>query len=206
MTGQPTEGQWQWPQNTWQPPPVPANPPPPWSTATAPRRLSRKAWTATMVGTGAVLASVLAMCGPGSGDEVRVAAVPDATPSASDPAAQPLPVSPSPTAPAPSPLPPPTPGVALPAGAGRPGAAATTSGAGTGPTADAQHASASAHPKPGHSPHAGTPAHRPPGAPAPASTGAGASGGRSTICDQAERAGHWPAGSEQARICHSIYG
>ncbi|MET8543757.1 hypothetical protein ABZW03_24355, partial [Kitasatospora sp. NPDC004799] len=88
MTGQPTGGQWQWPQNTWQPPPVPTNPLPPWSTAPPPRRLSRKAWTAAMVGTGAVLASVLVMCGPGRGDEVSVAALPDASPSASEPTAQ----------------------------------------------------------------------------------------------------------------------
>ncbi|MEU3572003.1 hypothetical protein AB0E96_26780, partial [Kitasatospora sp. NPDC036755] len=127
MTGQPTGGQWQWPQNAWQPPPVPTDPippnpvptspVPPWSTAPPPRRLSRKAWTAAMVGTGAVLASVLVMCGPGAGDEVSVAALPDASPSASDqPTAQLLPVSPSPATPAPSPLPPPTPGPAVPVG------------------------------------------------------------------------------------------
>ncbi|MFE4358640.1 MULTISPECIES: hypothetical protein [Streptomycetaceae] len=203
MTGQPTGGQWQWPQNAWQPPPVPTDPLPPWSTATPPRRLSRKAWTAAMVGTGAVLASVLAMCGPGSGDELSVAALPDASPTASDStAARLLPVSPSPVTPAPSPLPPPTPGAAVPVAG--PGTATAASGAGGSATPDAQHASASARPKPGHSPHTSTPARGPSGAPAPASTGAG--GGQNTICDQAERAGHWPPGSDQARVCHSLYG
>ncbi|MGW7449145.1 hypothetical protein [Kitasatospora sp. NPDC054795] len=201
MTGQPTGGQWQWPQNAWQPPPVPTNPLPPWSTATPPpRRLSRRAWTAAMVGTGAVLASVLVMCGPGAGDELSVAALPDASPSASDPAAQLLPVSPSPAVPAPSPLPPPTPGAVI--AVGRPGT--TAGGPGAGATTDAAHASASARPKPGHSPHAPAPARGQSAAPTPA--GAGAGGGRNSICDQAERAGHWPAGSESARLCHSIYG
>ncbi|MFD4656291.1 hypothetical protein ACFWP2_11760 [Kitasatospora sp. NPDC058444] len=163
--------------------------------------MSRKAWTAAMVGTGAVLASVLVMCGPGAGDDVSVAALPDASPSASDTAARLLPVSPSPATPAPSPLPPPTPGVAVPVDG--PDTAAAAPSAGAGATADAAHASASARPKPGHSPHAPAPAHGPSAAPTPAGAGAG---GRSTICDQAERAGHWPAGSESARLCRSIYG
>ncbi|GAA3024294.1 hypothetical protein GCM10010519_60940 [Streptomyces lactacystinicus] len=203
MTGQPTGGQWQWPQNAWQPPPVPTDPLPPWSTATPPpRRLSRKAWTAAMVGTGAVLASVLVMCGPGAGDDLSVAALPDASPSASDPTAQLLPVSPSPAVPAPSPLPPPTPGTVI--AVGWAGTTAPAPGPGAGATTDAAHASASAHPKPGHSPHAPAPARGQSAAPTPA--GAGAGGGRNSICDQAERAGHWPAGSESARLCHSIYG
>lgn len=206
MTGQPTGGQWQWPQNAWQPPPVPTNPLPPWSTDEPPRRLSRKAWTAAMVGTGAVLASVLVMCGPGPGDEAGVAALPDSSPSASDPTAQLLPVSPSPATPAPSPLPPPIPGAAVTTGG--PGVAVPVAGAGAGAAAtpDAQHTSASAHAKPGHSPHASAPPRGPSGEPAPASTGAGSGGGRSTICDQAERAGHWPVGSDSARLCRNIYG
>ncbi|MFB6893250.1 hypothetical protein ACFCX4_28495, partial [Kitasatospora sp. NPDC056327] len=47
-----------------------------------------------------------------------------------------------------------------------------------------------------------------PGAGAGAAAGVGAlpEAGAGTICDQAERLGRWPAGSEQARMCHSIYG
>ncbi|MFJ7911721.1 hypothetical protein [Kitasatospora sp. NPDC096204] len=204
MTGQPTGGQWQWPQNAWQPPPVPTNPLPPWSTPEPPRRLSRKAWTAAMVGTGAVLASVLVMCGPGPGDEAGVAALPEASPSAADPTTQSLPVSPSLATPAPSPLPPPTPGTAVPVEG--PSVAAPAAAAGAAATPDAQHASASAHPRPGHSPHASAPARGPSGTAAPASAGADSGGGRSTICDQAERAGHWPVGSDSARLCRNIYG
>ncbi|MBD0673679.1 hypothetical protein BU198_23930, partial [Streptomyces sp. CBMA156] len=70
-----------------------------------------------MVGTGAALASVLVMCGPGSGDETQLTALPDVSPSASatDPETPLLPVTPSPATPAPSPLPAPTPGAAVPA-------------------------------------------------------------------------------------------
>ncbi|MFF1796900.1 hypothetical protein ACFVXQ_22235, partial [Kitasatospora sp. NPDC058263] len=41
----------------------------------------------------------------------------------------------------------------------------------------------------------------------PGATGGGpATTGGGSICDQAERFGRWPAGSEQARLCHNIYG
>ncbi|MFI2607547.1 hypothetical protein [Kitasatospora sp. NPDC018619] len=162
-----------------------------------------------MVGTGAVLASVLAMYGPGPGDELSAAAAPDSSPSAADPTAQLLPVSPAPAQPAPSPLPAPTPGTAVPVGgpgAPAPAAPSAAPGAGAGTTLDAQHAPASAHPKAGHSPHSSTPARGPSGTPAQASSGAGTGGGPGTICDQAERAGRWPTGSDQARICRGLYG
>ncbi|MEV7927163.1 hypothetical protein [Kitasatospora sp. NPDC088779] len=207
MTGQPTGGQWQWPQDAWQPPPVPTGfaPAPVPAPAPASRR-SRKVWAAATVGTVAVLAAVLAMCGPGSGDELDVVALPHASPSASDPAAPDPPAfSPLPTTPAPSPLPPPTPQGAGPALATATAAAAPNEDE----PADAQHA-ATAHPKPGRtahpspSAHGASPAGATPAAPAPGAAlptlGAGG------ICDQAERVGRWPAGSEQARLCHSIYG
>ncbi|MFF7990850.1 hypothetical protein ACFZDG_13815 [Kitasatospora xanthocidica] len=202
MTEQPTGGQWQWPRDAWQPPPVPTAPLPAAPAPAAPRHRSRRVWAAAAVGTGVVLASVLVMCGPGSGDVLSVTALPEASPSASDPAARLLPVSPPPTTPAPSPLPAPVPGGGATGGTG----AATAAEAGT---ADARQASASPRPKPGHGSKAPTPARGASGAPAPAAPGAGASapgGGPGTICDQAERVGRWPAGSEQARLCRSVYG
>ncbi|MGW2378382.1 hypothetical protein ACWCYO_39895, partial [Kitasatospora sp. NPDC001683] len=59
-----------------------------------------------------------------------------------------------------------------------------------------------AHPKSGHTPHPSPGARPAPngGAPAIPTLGPG------TICDQAERIGRWPAGSEQARLCRSVYG
>ncbi len=210
MTGQSTGGQWQWPQDAWQPPPVPTAfaPAPVRPPAPASRR-SRKVWAAATIGTVSVLAAVLAMCGPGTGDELDVVALPHTSPSASDPTAPDPPAfSPLPTTPAPSPLPPPTPERA------RPAPALATATAAAAPNedeaADAQHA-ATAHPKPGRTARPSPSTHGAP-APAGATPAAPATGaalptlGPGGICDQAERVGRWPAGSEQARLCHSIYG
>ncbi|MFD4396749.1 hypothetical protein [Kitasatospora sp. NPDC058478] len=166
-------------------------------------------WAAATVGTVAVLAAVLAMCGPGTGDDLDVVALPHTSPSASDPAAPDPPAfSPLPTTPAPSPLPPPTPERAGPAPALVPATAAAAPNEDE--PADAQHAT-TAHPKPGRTARPSPSTHGAP-APAAATPAAPATGaalptlGPGGICDQAERVGRWPAGSEQARLCHSIYG
>ncbi|MEV7028336.1 hypothetical protein AB0O00_40255, partial [Kitasatospora sp. NPDC093558] len=67
-----------------------------------------------------------------------------------------------------------------------------------------------AHPKSGHTPHT-TPRPSPAGAPTPPPGRAQPPAtpptlGPGSICDQAERIGRWPADSEQARLCRSIYG
>ncbi|MGW3044627.1 hypothetical protein ACWC9T_32335 [Kitasatospora sp. NPDC001159] len=199
MTGQPTGEQWQWPSNAWQPPPVPAPPPPGVPFAPVPEpppRRSRKVWAAAAGGTLAVLAAVLVMCGPGSDDDVRAVALPGASPSTATPSGLP-PVSPPAAAPAPSPLPSPGPEIAQLGGAGEP----TVQTAAPEPS-DAQHPTAGARPKPGHTPHP-----RPSTRPAPPTPGASVpTFGPGTICDRAERIGRWPTGSEQARLCRSIYG
>ncbi|WP_369185039.1 hypothetical protein [Streptomyces sp. Y1] len=193
MTGRPSEAQpWQWPPNAWQPPPVPAPPPPgapPAAPAPSPgpRRSprARTAWVLAAVGTGAVLAAVLATCGgPGAGDDPRLVALPSgpATPSAGPP----------PGPPAPSPLPAPTPEAGL-----------GTTVEPEPSAADAQHPTGAPRPKPSHparataSPHAAAP---PGTAPTPPSLGPG------NVCDQAERTARWAPGSEQARLCRSVYG
>ncbi|AUY53275.1 hypothetical protein EH183_35245 [Streptomyces sp. CB01881] len=196
----------------------------------APARRSRRVWAATAAGTVGVMAAVLAMCGPGSGDEsTGVVAFPSAAPSPStsssaeasatraSPPEPSFPLSPdlpavpdAPPAgtPAPSPETAPTPaqqagGDGEPAGPDR----AVTGSA----------ASGSARPRPGHAPRPGpprpaaphaasTPAAR---APAPAPGGAPrppAAVGPGSVCDQAGQFGHWLAGSDQARLCHSLYG
>ena len=206
MTGQPTGGQWQWPSNAWQPPPVPlppqAGPPrggPPVAPPPEPPRRSRKVWAVAAGGTLAVLAAVLVMCGPGSGDDVRVVALPDASPSAT-----PSDVLTDGT-PAPSPLPSPTSAESTAASSGDPAAtpAATPAAAPAGPEhADGRHPSPSAHPRSGRTPHP-SPGTRP-------TPGGGAqtvpSLGPGSICDQAERIGRWPAGSQQGRLCREFYG
>ncbi|MFI9363432.1 hypothetical protein ACIG5E_20595 [Kitasatospora sp. NPDC053057] len=205
MTGQPTGGQWQWPPNAWQPPPVPIPPQagptrvgPPVAPVPEPPRRSRKAWAVAAGGTLAVLAAVLVMCGPGSGDDVRVVTMPDASPSATP--------SDSLTdgTPTPSPLPSPAPGSTSEAARASGDDPATPAAAQAGPDrTDGRHPTTpSAHPKSGRTPHP-SPGTRPApngGAPAIPSLGPG------TICDQAERIGRWPAGSEQARLCRGFYG
>ncbi|WP_033347908.1 hypothetical protein [Kitasatospora aureofaciens] len=146
-------------------------------------------------GTLAVLAAVLVMCGPGSGDDVRVVALPDASPSAT-----PSDVLTDGT-PAPSPLPSPTSAESTAASSGDP--AATPAAAPAGPEhADGRHPSPSAHPRSGRTPHP-SPGTRP-------TPGGGAqtvpSLGPGSICDQAERIGRWPAGSQQGRLCREFYG
>ncbi|MFE2174781.1 hypothetical protein ACFXAM_17135, partial [Kitasatospora sp. NPDC059462] len=49
-------------------------------------------------------------------------------------------------------------------------------------------------------------AHAPSAAASAPPAGAAAGAAADTICDQAERFGRWAAGSEQARLCRSIYG
>ncbi|MGA5823627.1 hypothetical protein ACPC54_37900 [Kitasatospora sp. NPDC094028] len=196
MTGRPSEAQpWQWPANAWQPPPVPAPPPPgapPAAPAPAPRRSdrARAAWVLAAVGTGAVLAAVLATCGgPGAGDDSRLVALPSgpASPSAGPPPATPA----TPATPAPSPLPPPTPETGL----GATGEAEQS--------ADPQHPVTAPRPKPSHSAH---PAASPRAAATPAAAPAPPSLGPRNVCDQAERTARWAPGSEQARLCRSVYG
>ncbi|MFF2145961.1 hypothetical protein [Kitasatospora sp. NPDC058190] len=208
MTGQPTREQWQWPPNAWQPPPVPSPPPPGAPVAPAPEappRRSRKVWAVAAGGTLTLLAAVLVMCGPGSGDDVRVVAVPDASPSTAAPTGLP-PVSPSAATPSPSPLPSPAPTIAQLGGTGEPtsqAAAPVVTAAPPEPEpADAQHATAGPRPKPGRTPRPSPSAHAAPPPPGGSIPALGPGG----ICDQAERVGRWPAGSQQARLCHSIYG
>ncbi|MER7674389.1 hypothetical protein ABTY61_38830, partial [Kitasatospora sp. NPDC096128] len=87
-------------------------------------------------------------------------------------------------------------------GGGDPAAAAAAPGGAD--QVDAQHASSAPHAKSGRSPRPSPTGHRAPNA-APGAPGV-PSLGPGTICDQAERVGRWPAGSEQARLCRGIYG
>ncbi|MEV8097666.1 hypothetical protein [Kitasatospora sp. NPDC085879] len=174
------------------PQPMPAAAPPP-----AGRRAPRAALgTAAAVLSGvALLGGLLATCGPGgSGSGELTGVLASAAPPSAPVAPPPAPSAAAPSSPAPaSPV--------SPAGAAPSGSPAD----GPSPSDPAAEDPAAApagtgRPSPArttHRPHTGTRPRATATAPAMPSI---------KVCAEAERQGHWPPGSEQARICRNLYG
>jgi len=174
--------QWQAPwQYGWEQQPPP---PPPWEPPVAPppaprRRTRRVALVATALGGALLLGGLLATCGPSTEPTgaLVVEPVPTEGPSSAPPESSP---SPSPT-PSPS-------------------AAASTDPDASDSPAPAPRQSSRPRPAKSHrTPPAAVPPQQKPGD----STDVISS---LKVCAEAERLGEWPPGSDQARICRSLYG
>ncbi|WP_395297733.1 hypothetical protein ACF9IK_32995 [Kitasatospora hibisci] len=183
----------------------------------------------------AALAAVLVMCGPGSADENSgVVGFPGESPSSAPSSALATPVGGAPEAVSvpggSTPTTAPLAASALPEASPAPGATPSPEEAqapggrtaGEGDPTGSDHAAAprstpsrTARPGPSRRPAGGgaagqgaapaAPAPAPNKAPSPPATGPTVPG-IGSLCEQAERLGRWPAGSDQARLCHGLYG
>ncbi|WP_441247824.1 hypothetical protein [Kitasatospora sp. McL0602] len=188
--------QWQAPwQYGWEqqaPPPTPWEPPVTPLPSPRARRRRRWAWAATAIGGAVVLGGLLATCGASEGDP----AAPVAAPSSAGPTASPSPspsVSLSMSASAtPSPGLSYDPSAVAAAPADSPAPRQSSRSGGSGSRSPRPHAA------PSHRGESGTAAPQP--------------GGPSElvpsikVCSEAERLGQFAPGSEQAKLCHSLYG
>lgn len=180
--------QWQAPwQYGWEQPPPPPTPwEPPVTPLPPPHTRRRKVtWVATALGGAALLGALLATCGP-SGEEAG-APVGDASasPSPSEPV---VPVSPRPS---PSPTP------------AAPAALATVSES-PAPTPTPRQATPGSV-QSSHTPRP-LPAKSPRTEPAAAPPRPGTTAPSLRVCAEAERLGEWAPGSDQAKLCRSLYG